>query len=157
MKTHGFQPFLEAHPFFHGMSEAHIDLLAGCARNVRFEPGEFLIHQGREAEVFFVIREGRVSIEIPAQVGGAIVVRTLKEGDVLGWSWLFPPYRWHFDARSTAPVSALALDGKCLRGKCDNNHEFGYEVMKRFAGMVVGRLEATTIQLLDLYAPHAAR
>jgi len=83
------------------------------------------------------------------------VIETLEEGDILGWSWLIPPYLWRFDARIVEPTRAIALDGKCLRMKCDENHDLGYELLKRFAHIVTQRLQATRLQLLDIYAPHA--
>ena len=82
---------------------------------------------------------------------GLITVQTVREGDVLGWSWLFPPYRWHFGARTLQTTRALAFDGKCLRGKCENDHDLGYELFRRFSQVITERLEATRLQLLDLY------
>ncbi len=77
--------------------------------------------------------------------------QTVAEGDVLGWSWLFPPYRWVFDAQALELTRALVFDGTCLRGKCEDDHNLGYELMKRFAHVVVQRLQATRLQLLDVY------
>ena len=79
------------------------------------------------------------------------MIETLHDGDVVGWSWLFPPHRWHFDGRATAPTSLIAFDGACLRGKCDADHELGYQLMRRFAASIVERLQATRLQLLDVY------
>jgi hypothetical protein len=82
-------------------------------------------------------------------------VHTAGAGDVLGWSWLFEPYRWHFDARAQRPTRALAFDGKCLRGKCEEDHDLGYEFFQRFTRLAIERLEETRLQLLDLYATSA--
>jgi CRP-like cAMP-binding protein len=82
-------------------------------------------------------------------------VQTVGEGEILGWSWLFAPYRWHFDARAQQPTRALAFDGKCLRGKCDEDHDLGYAIYTRFMRIATDRLQATLLQLLDLYATSA--
>lgn len=82
---------------------------------------------------------------------GAITIQTLSAGDVLGWSWLFPPYHTHFGARAIEPIRALSLDAKCLRNKCEEDHDLGYEFMKRFSEVVIQRLQATRLQLLDVY------
>jgi CRP-like cAMP-binding protein len=82
---------------------------------------------------------------------GALTVETVDAGDVVGWSWLFRPFRWHFDARALDPVRAIALDGACLRGKCDQDHTLGYELLNRFSPVLLERLQATQLQLIDVY------
>jgi CRP-like cAMP-binding protein len=149
-----FTSVLAEHPFFGGMSAEHVHTLAGCAANVTFEPGELLFREGDEAERFYVVRFGRVSVETHAPNRGHLTIETVDAGDVLGWSWLFPPYRCHFDARAETLVRALALDGVCLRGKCERDPAMGYELMRRFAQVVIRRLEATQWQMFDLYANH---
>jgi CRP-like cAMP-binding protein len=98
-----------------------------------------------------MIRQGKVAIEILAPELGPITVQTVGEGDVLGWSWLIPPYRWRFGARAVELTRAITLDGKCLRQKSEEDHDLGYELLKRFSGIIVERLEATRLQLLDIY------
>ena len=146
-----FTNVLAEHPFFVGMSPEHISTLAGCAANVKFEPGALLFREGDEAERFYVVRFGRVSVETHAPNRGNLRIETVDAGEVLGWSWLFPPYRCHFNARAQTLVRALALDGVCLRGKCERDPAMGYELMRRFAQVVISRLEATQLQLSDLY------
>jgi hypothetical protein len=80
-----------------------------------------------------------------------VTIHTRHEGEVLGWSWMVPPYRWHFDARASETTRAIAMDGKCLRTKCDEDHDLGYEIMKRFSLVIAERLEATRLQLMDIY------
>ena len=96
-------------------------------------------------------RRGRVALEVAAPGARAMIIETLEEGDVVGWSWLFPPHRWSFDARAVGPVRAVAFDGACLRGKCEDDKALGYELMRRFAGVMLDRLQATRLQLLDVY------
>jgi CRP-like cAMP-binding protein len=145
------EKILAAHPFFAGLSKPHLDTIVGCAANVTFEAGEFIFREGDAADRFYVIRHGKVGVEVFVPGTGAVRVDTLDEGEVLGWSWLFPPCTAHFDARALTLVRALSLDGACLRGKCENDPAFGYDLMKRFAPLLIQRLDATRMQLLDLY------
>lgn len=151
MMTETLQAILAEHPFAKDLDQRYLNLLVGCAMNVRFEAGEFLFREGEEANHFYLIRQGFVAIEVHAGSAGQINVATLGEGEVLGWSWLFPPYRWKFDARAVESTRAIALDGKCLRVKCEADHDLGYELLKRFAYLVEQRLDATRLQLLDVY------
>lgn len=143
--------YLKQHPFLQGLEDRHIETIVGCASNVKFDPGEYVYKEGQEANTFYFIRHGRIAVEIHAHNRGPLAIETVGEGDVLGWSWLIPPYRWHFDARAQELVRAIAMDGKCLRGKCDEDHELGYEIMRRFAQVFVNRLRATRLQLMDMY------
>lgn len=149
------EPILAAHPFFHELHPRHLQLLVSCAANVRFEAGQFIFREGEEANQFYLLRHGTVSLDIFVPQRGALTIQTLRAGDVLGWSWLFPPYRWHFDARAVTLTRALALDGKCLRLKCEDDHDLGYALFQRFAQLMTERLQATRLQLLDVYGGHA--
>lgn len=143
--------YLAEHSFFKDIEPQYLKLLVGCASNVRFQPGQFLFRCGEEANNFYLIRHGRIAVELFAPNRGAITVQTVSEGEILGWSWLIPPYRWHFDAKATELTRAIALDGKCLRTKCEADHSLGYELLKRFSYILSQRLEATSLQLLDIY------
>ena len=145
---------IAGHLFFSDLDERHVQSLTGCAANVRFDAGTYLFREGEQANHFYLIRQGTVAIEISAPPRKPIIVQTLSDGEVLGWSWLVPPYQWRFHARAVEPVRAIALDGKCLRARCEENHDLGYELLKRFAQVITQRLEATRFQLLDVYAPH---
>ncbi len=143
---------IQEHPFLKGLDPKYISLVAGCASNVRFDEGEVLFREGEEAHSFYIIRQGKIAIETFAAERGSIIIDTLTDGDILGWSWLIPPYNWHFDAKAVEQTRAIALDGRCLRGKCEIDHNLGYELLKRFAHIMEDRLDATRIRLLDLYA-----
>jgi CRP/FNR family transcriptional regulator, cyclic AMP receptor protein len=145
------ESILEAHPFFEGLDRAYITFLVGCASNQRCSPGEFLFREGQEANYFYLIREGTVNLEIYSPQQGPIIVQTLGAGEILGWSWIVSPYQWRFDARLVEQTRLIALDGKCLRQKCEEDRGMGYELLKRFAPIIEQRLVATKIQLLDLY------
>jgi CRP-like cAMP-binding protein len=142
---------LAEHPFFKGLEEPYLQLLVGCASNVRFNAGEVIFREGEEANRFYLIRQGKVAVETFAPGRGPIIIQTLGEGELVGWSWLIAPYRWRFDGRAVELTRAIALDGECLRGKCEEDHNLGYELMKRVAHVMEQRLEATRLQLLDVY------
>lgn len=149
------EQILAESPFLQGLQPEYLALITGCASNVRFDGGQYLFREGEEAEKFFIIRHGRIGLEIYSPDRGAITIQTLEAGDILGWSWLVPPYQWRFDAKATELVRAVALDGKCLRTKCEEDHNLGYTLLKRFAHIIEQRLEATRLQLLDVYGSHA--
>jgi CRP/FNR family cyclic AMP-dependent transcriptional regulator len=145
------EDLIAAAPLFDGLSGAQLGLIAGCGANERFAAGAELFREGGRADRFFLIREGSVALELDAPGRGTLVIETLQAGEVVGWSWLFEPYRWQFDARAREPIRAVAFDGACLRGKCEADHELGYQLMRRFAGSITERLQATRLQLLDVY------
>jgi CRP/FNR family cyclic AMP-dependent transcriptional regulator len=138
-------------PFLAGLNADELALLAGCASNVHFDEGEVLFREGDAANSFYVVRHGSVALELHVPARGGLTIETIEAGEVLGWSWLFPPYRWHFDARALSPVRATAFDGECLRGKCEQDPALGYDLMKRFAQVLIERLQWTRLRLLDVY------
>jgi CRP-like cAMP-binding protein len=145
------EPLLADHSFFRDLPPDYIRLLAGCAKNVRFEAGQAIFREGEDADQFYLIRDGRVALEVFTPERGSAPILTLGAGDALGWSWLIPPYKWRFDARAIETTLAFALDGKCLRGKCEEDPRLGYELLKRIAEVIVERLHATRLQMLDVY------
>ncbi len=149
------QNLLAEHPFAQGLEERHLALLTGCASNVRFDTGQVIFREGEEANQFYLVREGNLAVELHAAERGPITVLTVGAGEVLGWSWLVPPYRWQFDARALQPTRAIALDGKCLRAKAEKDHDLGYELLKRVAHIMEERLQATRLQLLNVYDVHS--
>lgn len=148
----GLEKILLQHPFFRGLEEQLGSLVAGCCSNVRFEPGEYLLREGAVADRFYLIREGTVALEIGAAGRSPATFLTLGPGEIAGVSWLTPPYRWTFDARAIDRVHALSVDTLCLRTKCESDHDLGYELMKRCSSVLVQRLHATRLQMLDVYA-----
>ncbi len=141
---------LAQHALFRDLSPEHFDTLAECASEVRFDVGEMIFSEGQAATRFFLIVEGEVSLEVFHLEGGPLVIQTLGPGDVLGWSWLVPPYRWRFDARSLAHTRAIALDGARLRTECQQSPALGYELLKRFVLLLEQRLQATRQQLMEV-------
>ena len=145
------EPLLRDHPFLRELEPEYVVLLAGCAANVRFREGSFMFREGEPAEQCFLIREGKMALEIDAPGRGSIIVQTLGAGDVTGFSWLLEPHQWEFDGRAVEPVRALALDGTCLRGKCADDPRLGFELTQLFARLAIRRLQATRLRLLDVY------
>jgi CRP/FNR family transcriptional regulator, cyclic AMP receptor protein len=138
-------------PVFEGMAPEHLELIAGCARNCRFAPGEYLEREGDAADTFYVIRQGTVALETFVPSRGPLVIETLHEQELVGWSWLFAPYRTSFDVRSVGATRGIAFDAACLRSKLDDDRVLGYELMKRFTDVILRRLQATRLRLMDVY------
>ena len=145
------EDLLAKHPLFADLATEHVAAIAGCGENLRFAAGDYVFREGEPADRFYVIRHGKVALEVYLPERGAVSFQTLAAGDVLGWSWLFPPFRWHFDARAVERARVTALDGRCLREKCDADPALGYQVVQRFARIAVERLQAARLQLLDMY------
>ncbi len=142
---------LRQHPFLFGLSDEMMQTLIGCASNVRYQEGEYLIREGEVANTFVLIRTGRVALEIDVPGKENLRIQTAGPGEVLGWSWLISPYRWHFSGVAVVETRAVSLDAECLRNKCEADNHFGYEMLQRLAQVMEHRLEATRLQLLDLY------
>jgi CRP/FNR family transcriptional regulator, cyclic AMP receptor protein len=147
----GLERIVLAHPFFAGFEAELGQMVSGCARNLRFNPGDYLFHGGDEANEIFLIRQGVVSLEIAAPGEAPTVFATEREGEIVGAAWLVPPYRWRFDARAVSLTRAIGIDARCLREKCEADNHLGYEMMKRFLPVVARRLDETRLQMLDVY------
>ena len=148
----GLERILGEHRLFAGLGQPFLELAAGCAKNVRFDPDDYLFHADDPADWIYLVRHGRVALEVTTPSRGAIQFETVGEGEVVGLTWLLPPYRWGYDARATELTRTIALDARCLRDKCEADHHLGYEILKRFLPVLVQRLQATRLQMLDVYA-----
>ena len=144
------EQYLPDHPFFAGLDDEAITLVTGCAVNAHLRPGDHLFREGEPADTFYVVRHGRVAIQTRTPTGG-VVVDTAHDGDVVGWSWLVPPHRWAFDAVVTEQTSVVAIDGACLRGKCEADPALGYALLQRVVQVMATRLHSARVRLLDLY------
>ena len=150
-KIQDMATIVSRHPLFEDFDAEHRDLIAGCASNVKFNAGETLLKEGQAASNFYLIRYGKVSFEVFSPAKGRLTIQTYHEGDVVGWSWIVPPYRCYHDARALELTRALAFDGACLRAKADADPVFGYALLKRFSPMIAQSLERVELQLLDVY------
>jgi CRP/FNR family cyclic AMP-dependent transcriptional regulator len=138
-------------PVFKGLDQDELELIAGCASNTVFAAGERLFREGDQADTFFLLRHGLVALDAYVPNRGQLTVETVGPGEIVGWSWLFPPHRWHFTGRAVELVRAVQFDGACLRGKCDDDSRLGYDLITRFAQVLASRLQATRLQLMDVY------
>jgi CRP-like cAMP-binding protein len=148
----GLDRILREHPFFHGLPDPLYGLISGCARNALFAPGEHIFREGGEAGHFYLLREGQVALQLASGEGAVITFQTIGAGEILGASWLVPPFRWTFDARALERTRTIALDAVCVRTKCEQNPELGWDLMKRLAPVLVERMQAARLQMLDVYA-----
>ena len=138
-------------PVLGGMEAAHLELISHCGQNRVVPAGEWLMREGDRADDFYVIRRGAAAIEVHSATRGALPIETLHEGDLVGWSWLVEPYRVHFDVRATSECHLIAFDGACLRERFERDPALGYQLLRRFMPVIVDRLQATRLRLLDLY------
>ena len=139
---------------FQGLKPEHLALMAGCASNVRLEANTIVGRVGDTADKFWVIREGHMALELTSPGRGTITVSTMAEGDVVGFSWLLPPYHLHFDIRALSVTRALQFDARCLRGKIEGDPLLGYELLSRFSTVMAHRIQAMSFQLLDVFGDH---
>jgi CRP-like cAMP-binding protein len=151
MSEQDLRTMLAGHAFLHGIGDRQLDALAAMARVTSWPAGATLGREGDPSEAFYLVQAGRVALEIHSPDRGAVRIQTVGAGEPVGWSWLVPPHRWQFDARAIEPVLAIAIDGAPLRDRCEQDHELGYQLLKRLVTVVAGRLAATRLQLLDIY------
>ena len=135
------------HPFLRGLNSKHLDALAECAMRVHYSAGDLIFREGDPANRFYLLIKGKVSLESETDEK-RVIIQTISGGDVLGWSWLFPPYYTHFDARVLESTDAMFFYGTRLREMCDADHSLGYEMLTRIAKVVIDRLVATQKQLV---------
>jgi len=138
---------LSEQPFLKGMEWRHLEAMASCAMGVRFEAGDHIFRISEPANRFYLIVSGRISLETPRADGTLFPVQVLEAGDVLGWSWLFPPYEWRFDARTLEPVEAIFFYGTRLRELADDDSVFCCSMMRRMSNVILQRLQATRHEL----------
>ena len=148
MAVKAVESVIAGHPFLRDLRPAHLRLLADSAMRVRFEKDELIFREGDPANRFYLIEQGRVSLESHRRDEAPVAVQIIGPGEVLGWSWLFPPFAWHLRARALEPTRAVVLDGAHLLIAAERNRDFGYELMKRVAQVLIQRLQATRKQLL---------
>lgn len=133
------------------LSPGELARLSAAARTVRFAARDRVFSEGQQAEGCWLIHDGRVALDVFIPGQGLVVVQTLGAGDVLGWSWLVPPYRWHFGATATEPTTTTRLDTAQLRALADADPVFGYALSRTLFEIMLNRLQATRARLLDLY------
>jgi CRP/FNR family transcriptional regulator, cyclic AMP receptor protein len=144
-------------PAFSCLDVDMLPVIAGCASNVQYRENEVIFREGDAANTFLLVRHGTVALETFVPATGPMLIETVGPGELVGWSWLFAPYRWQFDARALSDVRATSFDGACLRTKCEEDPVLGYDVMQCFARVMIERLQWTRLRLLDVYGNVGAR
>jgi CRP-like cAMP-binding protein len=138
-------------PVFAGLKPEYLQLISSWGRLIELDADEYVLREGERAQTFYIIRRGAIALEVRGAGRAVLIVDTKHDGDIVGWSWLFAPYRWQFDGRTTETCSLVAIEGARLRDMCEDDHEFGYQLMRRFASVVQQMLQNTRMQLLDFY------
>jgi CRP/FNR family cyclic AMP-dependent transcriptional regulator len=145
--------YLPTHAFFSGLSEDYVKLLSEFATEKHVGKGEVLFQQGRSADKFYLVRKGQVSVQVPALVGPPLELQLLGENQMLGWSWLIPPYRWNFLARAVEDSELIEFDGAAILARCEEDPKFGYELFKRFTGLMSERIDSARQKMMDQWNP----
>jgi CRP/FNR family transcriptional regulator, cyclic AMP receptor protein len=138
------------HPFLAGMNRAQLALLTDCAMVLHFNPGELIFREGELANRFYLIESGKVILESNGKSGDRVIIDKVGAGELLGWSWMFPPYVWHFSARAVERTEAIFFYGTILREYCERDHSLGYELFKRMSAVMIKRLQAAREKMVAL-------
>jgi CRP-like cAMP-binding protein len=140
------------HPFLAGMDATQLALLTDCAMVSHFKHGQIILREGEIANRFYLIETGKVVLQSGETFGDPVVIETIGAGDLLGWSWMFPPYSWHFTARAIEPTEAIFFYGTILREYCERDPSLGYDLFKRLAPVMLRRLQAARKKMLAIHA-----
>ena len=140
------------HPFLAGMNRPQLALLTDCAMATNFKKKQTIFREGEMANRFYLVGTGKVVLESSEGLGNPVIIDTISSGDLLGWSWMFPPYTWQFTARTLEPTTAIFFYGTILREYCEKDHSLGYELLKRMSAVMVKRLQAARRNMLALHA-----
>ncbi|NDD58787.1 MAG: cyclic nucleotide-binding domain-containing protein [Chlamydiae bacterium] len=143
---------VKEHPFFGGLDPKDLEFISGCGKNVVFKEGQIIAHPGQAADIFYLLKEGDVAIYYETPIRKPIIYHTLQAGELLGLSWLIPPYRWTVSAKARSTTRAIAIDGACLREKCEKDPYLGYLLMKRLISVLLKREESLRLHLLDVFS-----
>ncbi|MGQ7846959.1 Crp/Fnr family transcriptional regulator [Granulosicoccus sp. 3-233] len=153
MTGQSIEGYLATHDFFEGLDERSKKFLADSAVVRELSAGDILFSQAESADKFYLLRSGEVSVQVPALMGPALQIQKLKEGQILGWSWMIPPYRWNFQALALEDATVLEFDGSIILARCEQEPTFGYQLLKRFAALMSERLDAARQKMMDQWDP----
>jgi CRP-like cAMP-binding protein len=153
MSTQTLEDSLSTHAFCSGMDNSFVRFLSDSATELQITKGGVLFQYGKPADKFYLVRKGKVSVQVPALMGPTLEIQTLGEDQLLGWSWLIPPYRWNFQARALEDSDLLEFDGSAILARCQEDPKFGYDVFKRFATLMSERLDAARQKMMDEWNP----
>ncbi|TVQ38340.1 MAG: cyclic nucleotide-binding domain-containing protein [Wenzhouxiangella sp.] len=153
MNADDISRYLAEHELFSGLDDQQLAFLAANGEEKHFDDGEIVSRQGQAADRFYIVLEGGLTVQVPAIAGPTLEVTRLSVDQVLGWSWLIEPYRWHFNALATGRTRALEFDGKAILARCEEDSAFGYALFKRFSALMGKRLEAAQRKMMDQWSP----
>ena len=153
MSQQSIEDYLSEHAFFSGLDDSFVKFLSNSAAELQIKKGEVLFKQGTHADKFYLLRNGQVSVQVPALMGPSLEIQSLGEDQILGWSWLIPPYKWNFNARAVEDSELLEFDGAVILARCEEDPKFGYELFKRFAALMSERLDAARQKIMDQWNP----
>ena len=153
MSKQSIEDYLSTHTFFSGLDDSFVKFLSNSATGLQIKKGEVLFKQGTHADKFYLLRNGQVSVQVPALMGPSLEIQNLGEDQILGWSWLIPPYRWNFMARAVEDSELLEFDGSAILARCEEDPRFGYELFKRFTALMSSRLDAARQKMMDQWNP----
>ena len=153
MSNQSITEYLSAHEFFSEFSDDILKFLCECSSTREIKKGQILFLQGEHADKFYVVRSGRISIQMPAIMGPALEIQAVDEDQVLGWSWLISPYQWNFQTKAEEDSELLQFDGAAILARCEQEPKFGYELLKKFAGLMSVRLNAARQKMMDEWNP----
>ncbi len=153
MSNQSIEDYLPTHAFFSELDHSFMKFLSDSATELKIKKGDVLFRQGERADKFYLLRNGQMSVQVPALMGPTLEIQTLGEDQMLGWSWLIPPYRWNFQARALEDSDLLEFDGSAILARCEEDPKFGYELLKRFATLMSERLDAARQKMMDEWNP----
>jgi len=153
MSNPSITEYLSAHEFFSEFSDDVLKFLCECSSTREIKKGQILFLQGEHADKFYVVRSGRISIQMPAIMGPTLEIQAVDEDQVLGWSWLISPYQWNFQTKAEEDSELLQFDGVAILARCEQEPKFGYELLKKFAGLMSVRLNAARQKMMDEWNP----
>jgi CRP-like cAMP-binding protein len=145
--------YLSTHEFFSEFNDDVLKFLCECSSSREIKKGQILFRQGEKADKFYVVRNGSISIQMPAIMGPTVDIQTLGKDQVLGWSWLISPYKWNFQTQAEEDSELLQFDGIAILARCEQESKFGYELLKKFAGLMSVRLNAARQKMMDEWNP----
>ena len=153
MSNQSITEYLSAHEFFSQFRDDDLKFLCECSSMREIKKGQILFRQGEHADKFYVVRSGRISIQMPAIMGPTLEIQAVDEGQVLGWSWLISPYKWNFQTKAEEDSELLQFDGAAILARCEQEPKFGYELLKKFAALMSDGLNAARQKMMEEWNP----
>jgi len=153
MSNQSTAEYLSAHEFFSEFSDDVLKFLCECSSTREIKKGQILFRQGEHADRFYVVRKGRISLQMPAIMGPTLEIQSVDEGQILGWSWLISPYQWNFQTKAEEDSELLQFDGTAILARCEQEPKFGYELLKKFAALMSVGLNAARQKMMNEWNP----